>query len=338
MKRNYANMQCNKVVFLFMVFITITLSGCAKEKVSPENMASIEKETITSEEEISIPDTEDKTESIEGSMEDASKYHDDLSLTTEDNELETTSSDTIVDYSNYFPDIKGCVVIYDENKCHYDIYNEEKSNEAISPYSTFKIVSTLMGLNNGVIRDETSKVGYSGKQYSIDAWNSDLTLKQAMQTSCVWYYRKVIDKIGKEKVLNELRLLNYGNCDISQWEGTDVNIEPELNGFWLDSSLKISAREQVEVMKSIFEGKSIYSEDQVDTLKRVMLIDEVNDWKIYGKTGTHANKEGWYVGVAENMDNRLFFAIYVETVEGDSFGVSGAVARNIICKIFNNEY
>ena len=90
-------------------------------------------------------------------------------------------------------------------------------------------------------------------------WNDNLTLEQAFQTSCIWYFRQVIDEVGAEELQRELVDLQYGNCDISEWDGSNINPLPELNGFWLASSLKISPICQVEVLKSIFEGKSSYS-------------------------------------------------------------------------------
>ena len=64
---------------------------------------------------------------------------------------------------------------------------------------------------------------YNGTQYPIDEWNSDLRLQEAFQTSCIWYFRKVIDKVGKDEVQKELDTLVYGNCDISEWEGSNCN-------------------------------------------------------------------------------------------------------------------
>ena len=54
----------------------------------------------------------------------------------------------------------------------------------------------------------------------------------------------------------QLLLLNYGNKDISEWDGSDINPLPQLNGFWLESSLKISpkAREiAIEIAKNNYK-------------------------------------------------------------------------------------
>ncbi len=53
----------------------------------------------------------------------------------------------------------------------------------------------------------------------------------------------------------ELDRLSYGNCDISDWNGglNTNNNNPALTGFWIESSLLISPREQVEVLERIFD-------------------------------------------------------------------------------------
>jgi bla regulator protein BlaR1 len=48
-------------------------------------------------------------------------------------------------------------------------------------------------------------------------------------------------------------------CDTSEWDGRGINSFPELNGFWLESMLKISPIEQVNVLAEIFDGKTDFS-------------------------------------------------------------------------------
>ncbi|WP_243155986.1 penicillin-binding transpeptidase domain-containing protein [Clostridium sp. C2-6-12] len=188
-----------------------------------------------------------------------------------------------VDYSEAFSGIEGCAVFYNNDKKEYQIYNEEECNKEVSPCSSFKIISTLIGLKNGVLASSDTKKSYNGTKYSIEAWNKDLNLKEAFQTSCVWYFRSVIDKVGQETMQEELNKIHYGNCDISEWKGGNINLLPELNGFWLESSLKISPKEQVEVLTNIFNGKTDFSNETIETLKEIMLVDKNNNVYIYCK-------------------------------------------------------
>ena len=52
-----------------------------------------------------------------------------------------------------------------------------------------------------------------------------------------------------------------------------MNSFPELNGFWIESSLLISPIEQVEVLHKIMEGETIYTESEIEILKSIMLLE-----------------------------------------------------------------
>ena len=99
------------------------------------------------------------------------------------------------------------------------IYNKELALTQRSPCSTFKIISSLIGLENGIIDPDNSVRPWSGEIFWNEDWNRDINFSDAFRTSCVWYFRQVTDDIGKVKMQNELNKLKYGNCDISDWEG-----------------------------------------------------------------------------------------------------------------------
>ena len=116
-----------------------------------------------------------------------------------------------------------------------------------------------------------------------------MILRRHSALPIVWYYRQVIDDIGQDVMQKELDRLSYGNCDISDWEGrlNTNNNNRALTGFWIESSLLISPKEQAEVMERIFGENSEYSEVTRNELKQVMLVSEQDraDICIYGKTG-----------------------------------------------------
>lgn len=241
-----------------------------------------------------------------------------------------------INLAGSFQGIYGCAVLFDPQEHRYAGYREMMGREEVSPYSTFKIISALSGLKNHVVEDETSAMNYSGVSYPISAWNKDLTLREAFQTSCVWYFRQVVDAVGEDELRKELESLEYGNGDVSEWEGSGVNGLPELNGFWLDSSLKISPAEQVQVLARIFEGQSVYGEKEIAVLKNMMLADDNGTRKIYGKTGSGQNGRAWFVGFAEENGHREYFAVYLDD-ENHKEQVSGEKAKEIAIDIFDSK-
>ena len=243
-----------------------------------------------------------------------------------------TAAETEMDFSAAFQGIEGCAVIYLPTEEQYLFFHEEMCRQEVSPYSTFKIISALSGLQNGVIADEHSTMGYDGTDYGNPEWNGDLTLEQAFQKSCVWYFRKVIDAVGKDEIQEELDELQYGNCDVSEWNGSGINPLPVLNGFWLDSSLKISPLGQVKVLEKIFEGQSGYERANIELLKKIMLTDESGTQKIYGKTGSSGRGEAWFIGFSEAEGVRKYFAIYLND-RSQQTQISGDQAKEIALEI-----
>jgi bla regulator protein BlaR1 len=148
--------------------------------------------------------------------------------------------------------------------------------------------------------------------------------------------RQVIDLVGRDKMQEELKNLQYGNCDILEWNGSNINPLEKLNGFWLDSSLKISPLEQVEVLSRIFEKHSDYDSRNIEILKRIMLVDENDSQKIYGKTGS-GNGEAWFVGFSESSGERRYIAIYLNDSEHRD-QVSGNKAKEIVLDILQDGF
>lgn len=133
----------------------------------------------------------------------------------------------------------------------------------------------------------------------------------------------------------ELEKLHYGNCDISDWEGrmNTNNNNRALTGFWIESSLLISPKEQVEVMERIFGSGSDYSEETQNELKQVMLVPEESkaDLSIYGKTGMGKNNgivvDAWFTGFAERPGGNLYFCVRLGRTDG--MDVSSTLAKEI---------
>ena len=299
-----------KKAAILLLFLTLFVSGCSgrnenRADESPaEELESVSERVIILE---TVPPEPDTKEAV----------------VTEEN------------WEHYFDGINGAAVIYDPAESSYHIYNQEMALTQRSPCSTFKIISSLIALENGMIVPGDSVREWNGEIFWNEDWNRDIGFEDAFRTSCVWYYRKVIDEIGKETMQEELNRLHYGNCDISDWEGklNTNNHNRALTGFWIESSLKISPKEQAEVMERIFGDGSVYSQETQDSLKQVMLLTEVSSTEtmIYGKTGmgkaNGVTVDAWFTGFADMDDKRVYFCIYLGETEGKD--VSGTKAKEI---------
>ena len=246
---------------------------------------------------------------------------------------------TEADWSRYFNGLNGAAVVYDADAARYTIYDRERALTRRSPCSTFKIVSSLIALENGIIDPDDAVRTWSGETFWNENWNHDIGFMEAFRVSCVWYFREVANEIGQERMQRELDRLAYGNCDISDWEGrrNTNNQNRALTGFWIELSLLISPKEQAEVMARIFGEDTVYAEETRTALKQAMLVTEENtvDIPVYGKTGMGKAQgvvvDAWYTGFAEREEGNLYFCVYLGRTDGKD--VSSAAAKEIALQI-----
>ena len=246
-----------------------------------------------------------------------------------------------IDLKKYFDDLNGTIVFYNPENEKYIVYNEQLSEKPSSPCSTFKIFSTYVGLLTNHIDPENSLRRWNGTKYWMNEWNRDIDLDNAFKYSCVWYYRRVIDDIGQETMQQYLNEYNYGNKDISDWKGDLNTNEPsyDLKGFWIESSLKISPKEQTQVISKIFADlQKANNQAVINEMKHVMLAYENTDQnlKIYGKTGygvvNDEPADAWFVGMYEVKGKTNYFALRLDNPKNaESTSVKAKeIAINII--------
>lgn len=245
------------------------------------------------------------------------------------------------DWSEVFHGLNGAAVIYNAADSQYTIFNTDLARTRRSPCSTFKIISSLIALENGILVPEDTTRTWSGEVFWNEDWNRDIDFQNAFRTSCVWYFREVIDAVGQEIMQEGLNQLQYGNCDISDWQGhlNTNNNNRALTGFWIESSLLISPQEQTEVMERIFGTDSTYTETTTDALKQVMLVPEQDnpDINIYGKTGMGKAEgitvDAWFTGFAEKPaeEKTIYFCVYLGRT--DNQNVTSAAAKEIAVKL-----
>ncbi len=188
-----------------------------------------------------------------------------------------------------------------------------KIHERFSPCSTFKITLSLMGYDAGILSDENTPTWDYQEGYDdfLESWKSPHTPESWMKNSCIWYSKILAIEIGLNKIQGYLNALEYGNKDMSGGLG-----QPGPEGVaWINSSLKISLKEQIEFIKKINLGMSPFSPDAIQKTK-VIIFKEVSleGWELYGKTGwcgSHVIEDGkkiefgWFVGWIEK--DTIFF-------------------------------
>jgi beta-lactamase class D len=225
--------------------------------------------------------------------------------------------------------LKGTLLIESLDGKERFVYNEARAKTPLLPASTFKIPNTLIALDQNVV-NEQSIIVWDKIERSIPAWNKDQTLQSAFQSSCVWCYQSFARKIGIEKYDSYLKKLHYGN------EKTGDNVER----FWLDGELRISAEEQIAFLKKLYRSELPFRQSDIDLLKKIMIDEQGTSYVIRAKTGWATPKvgerHGWYVGYVQSQKGVYFFATNVLAPSSDalplrkSITIKALKAKNII--------
>ena len=201
--------------------------------------------------------------------------------------------------------MKGTIVISSLNNEKTFIYNEPRANLKFSTASTFKILNTLISLEEKAISGKDDVLKWDGHIYDFPDWNHDQTLESAFKVSCVWCFQELARRVGAEKYRNYLRESAYGELREPFVETT----------FWLDGSLQISAIEQVDFLKKVYLRALPFNVTSYETLRQIMLVEKMPAYTMRAKTGwaTRVKPQvGWYVGYVETPKDVWFFATNIE--------------------------
>lgn len=210
------------------------------------------------------------------------------------------------DLANIFDRSKlnGTIVISALNDDIKYIYNEQRAVKSYIPASTFKIINTLIALEEKVIKDEDEIIKWDGKVRSYTPWNKDQTLQSAISVSCIWCYQKFAKEIGNDKYLAYLKNINYGNHKTGS----------KVTTFWLDGDIKISAMEQIEFLKKLYRNELPFKQRYIDITKKILTVEKTENYIIKAKTG-FSGKIGWYIGYVETKNGVWFFALNTDVTK-----------------------
>ena len=232
------------------------------------------------------------------------------------------ATSTNLDLSEFFAGREGCFVLYDAHADSYVRYNPKSCAERFTPCSTFKIANSLIALQTGVASGPEFSLKWDGVTRPIAAWNQDHNMRSAFANSVVWYYQELARRIGAERMADYVRRLDYGNRDTS---GGTTN-------FWLESTLLISADEQVAFLRRLWADSLPVSKDAQRITRELMEISRDADGRVlYGKTGTAGDAKttiarlGWFVGVVAKGELRVFFVTRISAKQD----AGGRQARKI---------
>lgn len=211
--------------------------------------------------------------------------------------------------------VTGTFGQFDNARGEFTIYNLSRfADSAYLPASTFKVVNSLIGIESNVVANDSAFIPWNGVPWMKDACNKDLPMYLAFRESCVPWFRELARRIGKDTMQFWLDSLGYG----SRYGRAVIN---RLDSFWLDNSVKITADEQLGLMKKLYFDQLPFKKWTQGRVKSMMMVETNNQYQLAYKTGTGVNEKGhsigWVIGWIEENKHPYPFVLQIEAPQAE---------------------
>ena len=193
--------------------------------------------------------------------------------------------------------VTGACVVFNQRMNSYYYSDTIKIQTLQTPNNSFHLYAGLIGLESGVIKNYETPSG-------DDTLTNDNLIK-ALKSDNPVFFSVNARRLKQEKIQNWLNLLNYGNRDISG--GTTV--------FWNNNSLKISTKQQFDLLKKLYYYNLPFSFENIRLVKSTFRLTKLVNKNVYTfkVTGLQNSKQhAWYIGYVEFLNNTYMFVQSLE--------------------------
>ena len=130
--------------------------------------------------------------------------------------------------------------------------------------------------------------------------------------------------MGRSAVKRYIHQIGYGNEEIHF----------DFSTCWLQSSLKISPVEQVELLKNLYQNRLDFAPEHVDAVKKSICLFSSEGQTFCGKTGTGRTEgrdvNGWFIGFTEANGHTCFFATNIQGEKEASGKMAAAITMSVL--------
>lgn len=222
-----------------------------------------------------------------------------------------TQDDSLKKYFDEWK-VEGTFGFFNNGSGDFHIYNLDRyTNGKVLPASTFKIVNSLIAVETGVIKDTTSIINWNGIETGRPECDENLSMNQAFRISCPNWYQELARRIGADKMTHYLDTLGYGSF------APEFKMEEQLDTFWLNGGVKVTADEQLGLMKKLYFDQLPFLNRTQRIVRSMMLWEDDANYKLSYKTGwgqtEEGNQLGWIVGWIEENNHPYFFVLQIES-------------------------
>ena len=207
----------------------------------------------------------------------------------------------------YFDDkgVEGCFAMLNNANGEITMYNMELDTQRFSPVNTFQIVDALIGLQSGAITNDTMQIKWTGIKTDSTLVNGP-DMKWSFKTNAHVYFQEIARRIGKDTMQHWIDSLGYGN----------KNISGPIDSFWLNNTLKISADEQLGLMKRLYFDQLPFRKSAQQMVRDALVQEDNTNYKLSYSRGWGNDEKGhgigWVTGWIEENKHVYFFVTFIK--------------------------
>jgi beta-lactamase class D len=238
--------------------------------------------------------------------------------------------------SRYFKanNLEGTFAMFDNGTGEFTIYDLDRYRDsAYSPAFTFQIVNSLVAIETGRVKDSAVIITWDSVSGIDETCNHDLKMHEAFTLSCDGWYKQLAQRIGKDTLQHWLDTLGY-----AQFRGKPV-LKNLPDTFWMDNSVKVTADEQLGVVKKLYFGQLPFQARSQRMVKNMMLRENNSNYKLSYVTGRGYTEKrhpfGWIIGWIEENRHPYFFVLQLESPKPGSWEVD-PVRTDILMEILRH--
>ncbi len=231
--------------------------------------------------------------------------------------------------------VEGCYAMFENGSGQFSIYNIGRYKDSTySPASTFNLINSLIGIETGRIVNEKTIFKWDGKTYHLPngdtalGWLKDLSMAEAFKAGSLPYFQQVARSIGRDTMQFWIDSIPYGNKKITG----------AIDSFWLNNTLRVSADEQLGLVKRLYFNQLNFQKRTQTIVKKQMVQADNDKYKLSYTTGWGLKENGkglaWIMGWIEENRHPYFFVI---NIEGDAKQDLPTISKSILTTILKKE-
>ena len=232
------------------------------------------------------------------------------------------------DLEHVFTDagVSGGFVLYEVSSRSATVVGPEQVRERAVPESTFMLAHTLIALQTDVV-DDVDEVVTQEDEGDVDR-ERDMSLREALSTSNDPVYQELARRAGPEALAAWVDRFEYGNRSVG---GRD-----EVDSFWLEGPLKVSALEQAEFLARLAGAELPIDTEHQLAVQELALYEQGENYSLYVQDGWAQETDpeaGWWIGWVDGDSGLHTFALHLEIEEETQVELRETLGRELLTEL-----